>query len=193
MKNSFDFAQDRQISKIPSRGFTLVELLVVIAIIAVIVALSMPNFLNARERARDAKKKADLREFKAALRLYYNDYMRYPDGTNGLVFKGCGTDGLQLCPGSNGYSSGACATADFAAGGADGCQTVYMRTIPRVSTGTRSNDFRYYLKDVASTDDFRLKVDLENKSDQDIISSQQRCPTYDGSTWSNTSYVVCSD
>ena len=61
-------------------GFTLIELLIVIAIIATILAAAVPNFLSARERAKDAKKKAEFNQVKNALRLYYNDYQKYPAG-----------------------------------------------------------------------------------------------------------------
>jgi len=37
------------------KAFTLIELLVVIAIIGMLSALFLPNFMGARERARDAK------------------------------------------------------------------------------------------------------------------------------------------
>ncbi|MFA5103139.1 MAG: type II secretion system protein, partial [Candidatus Thermoplasmatota archaeon] len=42
------------------QGFTLIELLVAIAIMAVIMALAFPNYLSARERARDTKLKAEM-------------------------------------------------------------------------------------------------------------------------------------
>ncbi|MFA6250766.1 MAG: type II secretion system protein [Candidatus Shapirobacteria bacterium] len=59
-------------------GFTLVELLVSISIIAVLTAILLPNFMGARERARDAKLKQDMYSIKNALRSYYNDNQSYP-------------------------------------------------------------------------------------------------------------------
>ena len=56
-----------------SRGFSLIELLVVIAITAALIAVALPNFVGARERARDVKRKAEMAELRNALRLYYND------------------------------------------------------------------------------------------------------------------------
>ncbi len=61
------------------RGFTLVELLVSIAIIATLTAILLPNFMGARERARDAQRIQDLDAVKTALRMYYNDKQSYPD------------------------------------------------------------------------------------------------------------------
>lgn len=59
-------------------GFTLIELLVVIAIIAVLTAILLPNLVGIRGRAADARKKADLKDFQAALQLYYNDNQAFP-------------------------------------------------------------------------------------------------------------------
>lgn len=62
----------------------MVELLVVISIIATLTAILLPNFMGARERARDAQKKQDLGAIKNALRLYYNDNQSYPPDTTDL-------------------------------------------------------------------------------------------------------------
>ncbi|MBI2404701.1 prepilin-type N-terminal cleavage/methylation domain-containing protein [Candidatus Gottesmanbacteria bacterium] len=56
-----------------NKGFTLIELLVVIAIIGVLTALSLPNFVATRERARDSQRKSDIRQLQKALELYKQD------------------------------------------------------------------------------------------------------------------------
>lgn len=60
------------------KAFTLVELLVVISIIGTLVAILLPNFMGARERAKDAQKIQDAYAIKNALRMYYNDNQAYP-------------------------------------------------------------------------------------------------------------------
>jgi len=55
------------------RAFTLIELLVVIAIIGSLSALFLPNFMAARERARDSQRKSDLRQIQKAFELYKQD------------------------------------------------------------------------------------------------------------------------
>ncbi len=60
------------------RGFTLIELLVVVAIIGVLSSVVMVSLNSARVKARDAKRKVELKQITNALELYYNDNGRYP-------------------------------------------------------------------------------------------------------------------
>lgn len=127
---------------LPARqGFSLIELLVVIAIIAVLVALALPNFLGARERARDTKKKEELVQLKNALRLYYNDRQTYPasDATNQYIM-GCGTTWADQCPKLGPFQAGPV-----------GSETMYMKKLPDSYTYT-----------LVGTDDFLLKTTLDN-------------------------------
>ncbi len=55
------------------KAFTLIELLVVIAIIGGLSALLLPNYMGARERARDAQRKNDLKQIQKALEMYRQD------------------------------------------------------------------------------------------------------------------------
>jgi len=60
------------------KGFTLIELLVVIAIIGLLSTLSILALNQARARARDAKRVADVKQIQTALEMYYNDVGDYP-------------------------------------------------------------------------------------------------------------------
>ncbi|OGI64782.1 hypothetical protein A2642_03725 [Candidatus Nomurabacteria bacterium RIFCSPHIGHO2_01_FULL_39_10] len=59
-------------------GFTLIELLVVIAIISLLSSVVMASLNSARIKARDAKRKVELKQIVSALELYYNEYGAYP-------------------------------------------------------------------------------------------------------------------
>jgi len=67
------------------KGFTLIELLVAISIIATLTAIVLPNFMGARERAKDAQKKEDMYALKNALRMVYNDNQAYPDSQTDML------------------------------------------------------------------------------------------------------------
>jgi general secretion pathway protein G len=59
-------------------GFTLIELLIVVAIIGILTTLVLANLIGVRQRARDAQRKADLRQLQSALELYRADVGSYP-------------------------------------------------------------------------------------------------------------------
>src|SRR3989304_928043 len=61
------------------RGFTLIELLIVIAIILILIAIALPNFLEAQIRAKVARVEADLRTIVTALETYFIDWGIYPN------------------------------------------------------------------------------------------------------------------
>ena len=69
------------------RGLTLVEVLVVIAILSILSGLSLAAVQRAREAARQAQCKNNLRQIGIALLGHHNNYQRFPDG-NGAVGSG---------------------------------------------------------------------------------------------------------
>jgi len=61
-----------------SKGFTLIELLVVISIIGILASIFIVGLGGVREKARDTKRIADLRQVQNALELYYSKEEEYP-------------------------------------------------------------------------------------------------------------------
>lgn len=72
------------------KGFTLIELLVVIAIIGLLASVVLLALNSARQKSRDAKRLADVRQVATALELYYDAAV---GGTNGY-------------PGTAGFAAG---------------------------------------------------------------------------------------
>lgn len=60
------------------KGFTLIELLVVIAIIGLLSTLAVVALNSARQRSRDAKRVADIRQIQTAMELAFSETSAYP-------------------------------------------------------------------------------------------------------------------
>ncbi len=65
-----------------NRGFTLIELLVVIAIIGILASVVLASLNSARGKARDAARKAEIKQLKTAMEMYYTDNGSYPQYAN---------------------------------------------------------------------------------------------------------------
>ncbi|HDY73473.1 MAG TPA: prepilin-type N-terminal cleavage/methylation domain-containing protein [Candidatus Jorgensenbacteria bacterium] len=60
------------------KGFTLIEMLVVIAIVGLLSSVVVVGLTGAREKARDARRIADIRGIQNDLELEYSDASGYP-------------------------------------------------------------------------------------------------------------------
>ena len=58
-------------------GFTLIELMVVVLIIAILIAIAIPTFLGARQKAQDRAAQSDLRNALTAIKTGYVDSENY--------------------------------------------------------------------------------------------------------------------
>ena len=96
------------------KGFTLIELLVVVAIIGLLSTLSIVALNNARARARDSRRLADIKQVQTALELYYSDAGLYPataSVTAGSAISSGGTMYMQAVPTAPTPADGGCSAA----------------------------------------------------------------------------------
>jgi prepilin-type N-terminal cleavage/methylation domain-containing protein len=104
-----------------TKGFTLIELLVVIAIIGLLSTLAVIALNSARQKSRDSKRVADVKQIQTALELYFADNNSYPADPTASVLGVAANNTRALCTG--GFKS-ACASGD----------TVYMGLVPAAPT-----------------------------------------------------------
>lgn len=64
------------------KGFTLIELLVVMAVLSILIGIGINTFAIAQKKARDTRRKADLKAMQVALEIYYQDHGTYCPGGN---------------------------------------------------------------------------------------------------------------
>lgn len=126
----------------------MIELLVVIAIIGILAAMVLVALGGARSKARDAQRKSDLRNIKAALELYYADQN------------------------PNGYQRQAAAVVASAANLLGG-STDYIKTVPTDPGGVNGGHGYMYATDTNVTGsttvdaNYALAAVLENKNDSE--------------------------
>ncbi len=82
-------------------GFTLVEMLVVLFIIGIIIAIALPNFIEASKKANQQADRANRRMISMQIDNYYLDHGFYPKNIAELV-AGKYLRSVPDCPGDAG-------------------------------------------------------------------------------------------
>lgn len=158
------------------KGFTLIELLVVIIILGTLAALLVANFMSARERARDAQRRQDLKQIKMALEMYRQDQSP-PSFTAVLPDPGdCWSAEASVPVPTTAPTS----SPDGGGGGDVSGETcsgnVYMNRVPGDPNRTPSS--YYYLRSATDYLKYTLCACLENKADPDAENGDCDSLTY---------------
>lgn len=127
----------------------MIELLVVIAIIGSLSALLLPNFMGARERARDSQRKSDLKQIQKSFELYKQD-QTVPSFPTSLP------------------TAGDCWSSESDCGG-----NIYMNKFPADPISSQ----QYELSTNNGNLTYTLCACLENEADPDATTSCSVCGT----------------
>lgn len=135
-------------SKKLQKGFTLIELLVVIAIIGILSSVVLVSLNNARAKARDSSRQANLQSIATAAALYTGDQA---GGEVAPIYTTAG------CP--NGWNSNCISLT-----GGNPTFSGYLKQLP--AEGTAANSWYYYATTTGLGDEYKycLGARLENPS-----------------------------
>ena len=77
-------ARNGGLSKIKSRGFSLIEIMVVLVIMGLLASIVAPNVMNALSGSKTQKVQADFANIETALKMYKLDNFIFPTSEQGL-------------------------------------------------------------------------------------------------------------
>lgn len=106
-----------KISKLNSKGFTIVELLIVIVIIGILATIGFVSFSSAQNKAKKSKAQSTVSQVKSKLGEYFADNNSYPaskaDVSTYLTGNGGASTATEFADANYGYSAtpAGCTTA----------------------------------------------------------------------------------
>jgi len=151
-------------------AFTLIELLIVISIIAILVAAATVSWSTAQKKARDGKRKSDLKSIQQALEIYIEENETYPaDDGNGRINPAEDKRGRIRCDTQDPITWGNKFSCD---------DITYMNPIPSDPRGGTADtiSLAYFYKATGSSAtgiylSYQISAGLENRNDPDACTS----------------------
>lgn len=147
-------------------AFTLIELLIVITIIGILVATGVYSWQAAQVKARDSRRKTDVKAIQQALESYYQTNGEYPPAAS-----------LGWCTQISNPTYPSLLNA---------LQPTYITKVPQDPTFLNTTSDYFYRKDALSR--YRLYSTLENTKDPDYIANALGTDGLIGCAGGNASY-----
>ena len=149
------------------------EIMIVIVLLGVLMTLGVGGYMSSQKKARDVRRKGDLRQLTVALETFFNDKLQYPDdnGSGGIV--GCGSDTTQLCSWGESFTDGT---------------SIYMAELPKDPKPTSN----YYYIASADRKSYQLYARLENLEDKDVANNAGSPGVYTSTTCSSEFLAGCN-
>lgn len=143
-----------------SRGFTLIELLIVISIIGILVATGTYSWGAAQIKARDNRRKTDIKAIQQALEVYYQTKGFYPP-SNG---SGSPYPGLWCAPIRNTSSE------EIYQRVKNELEASFINKVPEDPVYKGDNFHNYYYR-ISSPGNYILLASLENSKDPEYLTT----------------------
>ncbi len=166
--------------KFIKNSFTLIEMLIVIVIIGILAAALVPRLTAIQGRARDSKRKTDLRTIYNANEIHFTDNGFYATTVNDAFPTWYGGAWCPYC-----YVGSNDGVSMRISGFAGILTSVPVDPINIGSNPRSTGDFMYLYGNVVGGTTYDLTAQLENKNDPD------RCGVKQYRFWPNGFYASC--
>lgn len=150
-------------------AFTLIELLIAITIIAILIGVGTVSWTKSQEKARDGKRKSDLKTIQQALEDYFRVNLYYPAAPATSTW--CKVINSSTTPAAK-----------------DALVPAYLQQLPTdPSAGNQSDTSGDYLYKKLDRNKYELYAKLESQTDPDRTGPDSPCAGYSGYNYKVTS------